>query len=171
LSGLQPPGRLLRKGMAFDRAKFVVSGASVVFFLRMVVLSAAPRFSFSDLPDNPRRVTPSSFRDPVLGVLSSKIAQALVVAKGPNSVSAAVRMWERKGRAWCGAYGTFRAAIGRNGLAPRGRKREGDGRTPSGIFPLESAFGYAAKAPTAMPTTSGWTIPPPRTTTSGRSGG
>jgi L,D-peptidoglycan transpeptidase YkuD (ErfK/YbiS/YcfS/YnhG family) len=149
--GFDRRGGFFEKGMAFGRAKLVASGASVVFFPCMVVLSAVQRFSFFDFPDEPRRVAPSSFRDPVLGMLSSEIAQALVVAKGPSSISATVSAWERKEQGWFGVRGTFRAAIGRNGFAPRGKKREGDGRTPSGIFPLESAFGYAAKAPTAMP--------------------
>ena len=41
--------------------------------------------------------------------------------------------------------------IGRNGFAPPGFKREGDGRTPSGIYLLGTAFGYNASAPTRMP--------------------
>jgi L,D-peptidoglycan transpeptidase YkuD (ErfK/YbiS/YcfS/YnhG family) len=43
------------------------------------------------------------------------------------------------------------AVIGKNGFAKLGEKREGDGRTPSGIFPLEMAFGYEATIKTLMP--------------------
>jgi L,D-peptidoglycan transpeptidase YkuD (ErfK/YbiS/YcfS/YnhG family) len=32
--------------------------------------------------------------------------------------------------------------VGRNGVAPKGRKREGDGRTPGGTFPLGRGFGH-----------------------------
>lgn len=32
--------------------------------------------------------------------------------------------------------------LGRNGVAPPFEKREGDGRTPSGLFPLRQGFGY-----------------------------
>ncbi len=45
----------------------------------------------------------------------------------------------------------FDAAIGRNGFAPYGEKREGDGRTPSGLYRLGTAFGYAESAATKMP--------------------
>ena len=41
--------------------------------------------------------------------------------------------------------------IGRNGIAPLGQKKEGDGRTPSGIYPLGSAFGYPVSIDTGLP--------------------
>jgi L,D-peptidoglycan transpeptidase YkuD (ErfK/YbiS/YcfS/YnhG family) len=37
--------------------------------------------------------------------------------------------------------GPFTGWVGRNGVAPRGAKREGDGRTPSGVFGLRGGFG------------------------------
>ena len=37
--------------------------------------------------------------------------------------------------------GPFRAWVGRQGVARPGRKREGDGRTPAGVFTLGSGFG------------------------------
>jgi L,D-peptidoglycan transpeptidase YkuD (ErfK/YbiS/YcfS/YnhG family) len=43
------------------------------------------------------------------------------------------------------------AVIGIHGFAPPGGKREGDGRTPSGVYPLEFAFGYAPSMKTKMP--------------------
>lgn len=42
------------------------------------------------------------------------------------------------------------ATIGRNGLAAPGEKREGDGKTPSGEFPLGFAFGRAVNAPNGV---------------------
>jgi D-alanyl-D-alanine dipeptidase len=41
--------------------------------------------------------------------------------------------------------------VGRNGLAAEGQKREGDGKSPSGVFPLGTAFGFAAAADLAVP--------------------
>jgi L,D-peptidoglycan transpeptidase YkuD (ErfK/YbiS/YcfS/YnhG family) len=37
--------------------------------------------------------------------------------------------------------GPFTGWVGRNGVAPRGAKREGDGRTPSGVLGLRGGFG------------------------------
>jgi L,D-peptidoglycan transpeptidase YkuD (ErfK/YbiS/YcfS/YnhG family) len=52
---------------------------------------------------------------------------------------------------WKTVFGPFNAVAGRNGFAPSGEKREGDGRTPSGIFPLQLTFGYDAIIVTKMP--------------------
>ncbi len=41
--------------------------------------------------------------------------------------------------------------IGRKGLAPAGQKREGDGRSPAGVYPLGTAFGFAADADLHIP--------------------
>jgi L,D-peptidoglycan transpeptidase YkuD (ErfK/YbiS/YcfS/YnhG family) len=58
-------------------------------------------------------------------------------------------------RSASGAYvrklGPFAGHVGTKGLAPAGKKREGDGRTPRGIFPLRTGFGTAAKPTTGLP--------------------
>ena len=51
---------------------------------------------------------------------------------------------------WILAFGPIPANLGRNGMAPAWEKREGDGRTPTGIYPLQQAFGYAASVNTRM---------------------
>ena len=54
----------------------------------------------------------------------------------------------------CPAGGTWRpdreGNIGKGGFAPPGEKREGDGRTPSGLFGLGCAFGYPPSVDTGM---------------------
>lgn len=52
---------------------------------------------------------------------------------------------------WKMERGPFRASVGRNGFAPVGEKREGDGKTPSGLFPVGLAFGYSDSMNTSMP--------------------
>ena len=51
---------------------------------------------------------------------------------------------------WRVAFDWMEAEIGRNGLAPLGKKREGDGRTPSGMFELKRAFGYEPNIETGL---------------------
>lgn len=51
---------------------------------------------------------------------------------------------------WRRVAGPWAARLGYNGLAPRGTKREGDGRTPSGTFPLTFAFGVDRNPGTRM---------------------
>jgi L,D-peptidoglycan transpeptidase YkuD (ErfK/YbiS/YcfS/YnhG family) len=40
--------------------------------------------------------------------------------------------------------------FGKNGIAPTGEKREGDGRTPSGVFRIGTAFGYEPSTETKL---------------------
>lgn len=58
---------------------------------------------------------------------------------------------EKRGGKWQMALEPFNAVIGKNGFAPEGEKREGDGRTPSGIYPLKMTFGYNKTVKTKMP--------------------
>ena len=58
---------------------------------------------------------------------------------------------EKAGWTWREARAPVDAVVGRNGFAPPGEKREGDGRTPSGLYRLGLVFGYAESAPTKMP--------------------
>jgi len=58
---------------------------------------------------------------------------------------------EKKGNDWKIAFEPFDAVIGKNGFALSGEKREGDGKTPSGIFALRMTFGYDESIKTKMP--------------------
>lgn len=79
-----------------------------------------------------------------LDVLPSATRQAVVVVakeSGPP-FAAAMILYERGGQGWQAVSQPIDAVVGRNGFAPLGEKREGDGRTPSGTFLIERAFGY-----------------------------
>ena len=65
----------------------------------------------------------------------------LVVGSGS---SATARMCEKRSGRWVVVRGPMRGHVGRNGVAPAGAKREGDGRTPSGTFSLGRGFGQVA---------------------------
>lgn len=85
------------------------------------------------------------------GVLPKGSRQVLLVnAPEPSSVLAIVTALEKTGGKWVEAIPPIRGVAGRAGFAPPGEKREGDGRTPSGIFPLRRAFGYGAQSPTRL---------------------
>jgi len=58
---------------------------------------------------------------------------------------------EKTDSSWRQSITPMDAVIGRNGFAPPGEKCEGDGRTPSGLFRLKTAFGYPPSVPTQMP--------------------
>ena len=58
---------------------------------------------------------------------------------------------EKRNNNWQMVFGPLDAVIGKNGFAPAEEKREGDGKTPSGIYPLKMTFGYDANIRTKMP--------------------
>jgi L,D-peptidoglycan transpeptidase YkuD (ErfK/YbiS/YcfS/YnhG family) len=58
---------------------------------------------------------------------------------------------EKHGDEWQAVFEPFNAVIGKNGFAPAGEKKEGDGKTPSGVCPLKMTFGYDATIETKMP--------------------
>lgn len=86
-----------------------------------------------------------------LGELPQVHTQAITVV--PNTFDATraqVTMWERVDSQWSKVEASMPAVIGRNGIAPRDAKREGDGRVPSGMFDLRRAFGYDKSVDTGL---------------------
>jgi L,D-peptidoglycan transpeptidase YkuD (ErfK/YbiS/YcfS/YnhG family) len=62
-----------------------------------------------------------------------------------------VHTLEKDHDGWRLISGPMEATIGKNGFALPGEKREGDGKTPSGIFSLKRTFGYDKTVKTKMP--------------------
>ncbi|MDQ4098493.1 MAG: hypothetical protein M3144_11580, partial [Actinomycetota bacterium] len=69
-------------------------------------------------------------------------AQAIVVtAPAYGATTATLTAYRRSASGWEHAFGPWPAQVGYNGIAPPGEKREGDGRTPSGVYGFEFLFG------------------------------
>jgi L,D-peptidoglycan transpeptidase YkuD (ErfK/YbiS/YcfS/YnhG family) len=51
-----------------------------------------------------------------------------------KTTSASLRLWRREGRCWAPVAGPWTARVGWNGLS--GKRREGDGTTPTGVFTI-----------------------------------
>jgi L,D-peptidoglycan transpeptidase YkuD (ErfK/YbiS/YcfS/YnhG family) len=129
--------------------------ASLPFFLiLMSVLVAAPGCT-GDTASSGRKVAGPASDDPLVRFpagLPQESGQVILVTGKATSVSLAeVRTYQRAKGGWVPALPPFDAVAGRNGFAEVGAKREGDGKTPSGIFPLEFTFGYAPAINTKMP--------------------
>ena len=82
-----------------------------------------------------------------------KSAQIILVVDNSSFFSTKTNVYtmEKRGDKWKMAFEPFNAVIGRNGFAAAGEKREGDGKTPSGIYPLKMTFGYDESIKTKMP--------------------
>lgn len=134
---------VIRKMKVKSLKRFLIGKNLFVFFLLtscfflLTVLTAAPALTFAN------EISAE------LDDLPNEVHQAIVV-ETTGKMTARVSGWERNDSGWTQVINPVNAVIGRNGLAPIGEKREGDGRTPSGTFALRRAFGYEKGAPTGL---------------------
>ena len=109
------------------------------------------------IPGSPQRQPPQ--RQPATGAASTSAAGAgtpaqtgpadplagrqliTVTAASYGATYATFTAYRRSAGHWRPVLGPWTARIGRNGFAPPGLKREGDGRTPSGTFRFGFFFG------------------------------
>ncbi len=94
---------------------------------------------------------PSDNSSSLAGTVISGNQVLVAVAESRDSSMAQLYALERTAGGWQLRSGPLPGIIGRNGFAPVGKKREGDGRVPTGLFPLEFAFGYDAAITSKMP--------------------
>lgn len=77
-------------------------------------------------------------------VASGATAEKVIVVSGGGGSTAAVEACEK----WDNSYYSAMSAdgyVGYNGIAAPGAKREGDGKTPSGVFSMGYGFGVKAE--------------------------
>ena len=86
------------------------------------------------------------------GIFSTCQQMVVVISPGESSVAARMGKFEREGSSWKLVGEVHPVNLGQKGLAwgkgmqsakPGIQKKEGDLRSPAGIFRFESAFGYA----------------------------
>lgn len=76
--------------------------------------------------------------------------QIVVVTGKRDSIRAKLELFENSASGRQLVFGPVPAVVGKNGIADMGQKREGDGKTPQGLFNIESAFGYADEIATRL---------------------
>lgn len=81
--------------------------------------------------------------DPALARAGAAGQAVVVTAERYGSTSATFTAYQRDADGWRRAFGPWTARVGTRGLAPAGEKREGDGRTPSGVYGFDFLFGVA----------------------------
>ncbi len=109
----------------------------------LLILSLLPATGYSGEADSPA----SSLAGTVV------TGKQLLVAIAESRETSQLKLYalERTTSGWELRKGPLPGITGRKGFAPPGEKREGDGRAPSGYFPLEFAFGYAPTFDGKMP--------------------
>ena len=125
--------------------------AALVAVLVLVIMSmgsidaqaatyTAPRFA-AKLPANTTQVVRTVRTNHWCGKVYCTVTQAWVKTGG---------QWKIKTR-WDGRRAIYRSTIGPNGFAAIGERREGDGRTPSGVYRIAVTFSTTTTNPGAMP--------------------
>lgn len=80
-------------------------------------------------------------------LLARSRQHVVVIVDGPRAVTGRLVRMEGAGGAWSAAGPTVRVVVGRGGVGP---KREGDGRSPAGVYPIGEAFGYGPEPPDGL---------------------
>lgn len=124
--------------------KMIVGLRGVLMFVLM--------FSATVLPGASEFQIPASWSG-VLKEADGAGAQQLVfaVTNAARETKAAVFCLEIKNGSWSVVLGPLDASVGRKGIADPEKKREGDGCSPYGVFPLGMAYGYGPTLATQMP--------------------
>jgi L,D-peptidoglycan transpeptidase YkuD (ErfK/YbiS/YcfS/YnhG family) len=81
----------------------------------------------------------------------SVTATQVVLVKATGTAASVTACTRTSSGTYHRALGPYAGHVGTAGLAPAGEKREGDGRTPRGTFPLRRGFGTAANPGTTLP--------------------
>ncbi|MGI8807784.1 MAG: L,D-transpeptidase family protein [Acidimicrobiales bacterium] len=133
-------------------------GRAAVALLALLLLvgcgSTAPRAGAPPTTttlDPPSTTTPttgapsrtSALPDPALARAGFAGQVVVVTAPRYGTTTATLTAYQREGTGWRPAFGPWTAHVGTRGVAPPEEKREGDGRTPSGVYGFDFFFGVA----------------------------
>ena len=102
-------------------------------------------------PGAPRSApaAPATVATPAPAAAPTAPVRELVVVRAARygTARATVTAYQSSGSRWVRMLGPWTAWIGSHGFAPAGKKREGDGRTPSGTYGFASYFFGVASRP------------------------
>ncbi|HWR29240.1 MAG TPA: L,D-transpeptidase family protein [Negativicutes bacterium] len=136
-------------------ALILMGVCAAFFFLKEKPVSPANPFPTEQTVAPTLAPTPTASTSAVIPAfaarLSSTVKQALIVQdNGSGAFTGQIVLWAQAEGRWQ-KLKSFPVVMGKNGFADPGAKEEGDNRTPTGIFNLGTAFGYAGAIDTKMP--------------------
>ena len=73
-----------------------------------------------------------------------------VKTESSNDIQGNMVCYERKESSWIAEGDLTAVVVGKNGITKPETKKEGDGRTPAGLYRIGMAFGYAENAETKL---------------------
>jgi L,D-peptidoglycan transpeptidase YkuD (ErfK/YbiS/YcfS/YnhG family) len=73
-----------------------------------------------------------------------------VTPKSNSKIQVQVQAFEKDGENWKAFTELMAGTVGRNGITPPEIKKEGDGCTPAGVYPIHQMFGIPESFPTKL---------------------
>jgi L,D-peptidoglycan transpeptidase YkuD (ErfK/YbiS/YcfS/YnhG family) len=112
-------------------------------------------YAASAVGGNPQPLNPDLVIENFIHKNEGKIQESgqliFAINQEPSLSRVMIHAVEKNNTGWKLVFVPFDGSIGKKGFAPFQKKLEGDGKSPSGIFPLGTAFGYAPLITTKMP--------------------
>jgi L,D-peptidoglycan transpeptidase YkuD (ErfK/YbiS/YcfS/YnhG family) len=133
--------------VAWVRVRLGLAGlAAAVFGISGCAAAGGTHAPLVQRQADPGVLAAPSLAVPVVRLAAASAARVsgqlvMVRAASYGATQAELTAYQRVGGHWRRVFGPWIAWIGRNGMAPPGAKREGDGRTPSGTFGFQFFFG------------------------------
>ena len=109
-------------------------------------------FSFGCMSSKKQNAATQNLLENNKAFINEDVSQLIVVFNevAGDHLATLVAM-ERADKSWQPAFESIPAIIGSNGFAMPGEKREGDGKSPVGLFKLGQLFTYELNVDTQMP--------------------
>lgn len=103
----------------------------------------APATTSSTTASKPATTMSAGVAVPQLDRVGTAGQAVVVTASSAGATTAVLSAYERTAAGWRPVFGPWTAQVGTRGIAAPGAKREGDGRTPSGVYGFDFMFGVA----------------------------
>jgi len=130
-------------------------GEAITFVFTMAIFPILVSFLTGSVKGSEQPANLSPFIKKYIAQNATPIGESrqLVFATNRDDSSALVtiHVLEKNKGVWQLVFPAFAGSIGEKGFAALAKKREGDGKSPSGIFLLGIAFGYDPSVATKMP--------------------
>ena len=131
------------------------AATAIILIFLMVLYPGLFSFATNNIEESAQPASISPFIEGFIAHHCRQIGKSeqliFAINTDASSFHVTIHTLEKKNGAWRLVFPTFDGSIGEKGFAAIGEKREGDGKTPSGIFPLGIAFGYDPSVATKMP--------------------
>ena len=115
-----------------------------------VACSAAAPARTAEAPAAPAAAPAAAAPAAACGVPRGVRAAQVLLVHGSGTSARVTACARTASGGYVRALGPYRGHVGRAGVAPAGAKREGDGRTPRGVFALRGGFGTAKNPGTSL---------------------